>query len=100
MEPVICEHKWKYRMGEERDFHDGGMSIETVWWFECELCGKDITTEEIEYGLNKVAQLETENERLRKIEVAAKAIDAEWFIDYEECPEEVRALHKALGGES
>jgi len=46
-----------------------------------------------------IAQLEAENERLQKIKSAAKAIDAEWFIDYEECPKEVRALHEALGGE-
>ena len=61
-------------------------------------------TEKIVPGLGKqmlieLERVEAEKERLREIEDAAKAIDEEWYIDYEECPKEVMALHKALGGE-
>ena len=54
----------------------------------------------LDCGTGGVFEIKPKIERLRKIEDAAKVIDEEWFIDYKECLEEVRALHIAIGGES
>lgn len=90
-----CEYEWlKRKVAKlEAELTSVTASDKDAWAWVDETC------ELLACGTGGVFDIKPKIERLRKIEVAAKAIDREWFIDYEECPEEVRTLHKALGEE-